>query len=505
MIANGSSSSHRIMPEWVLPFTATLMVGGVFVVISDETVTWMALFLMALCATAFAFLNGDFKRLLLFFFVMALPIDMSKALIAEGGVYTPGLSLYLCDIPLFSLTLLLLAEHVFVKRSRFPTLTRMDKIACIYVAWLWISVLHSERQLIGFFSALSYSKYVLVYFIISRTVNSYAEIRLVLAAVFATFMIQLVYVAAQLAAGSPLDLQGAKATSLGTRLVYDAAEGMAAFRPSGFLRHPNVLADYLTFLLPVALIFSLLGKRWLPPKVWLASLFMLVAGVGMLVVTLSRGGWIAFGVAALVVVAIGLKRGLVGQIHITLGVVGIASAISIVSIAYPQAILRLTQSDSRSTESRVVMNQQALLIIRSNPLLGVGYGGYNNAAQTYIPEAFSSVSKAFQEEIQKGVAHNYYLLTASEIGIPAMLFWIYMVVGFIRQAFPLNQWRSPPMFALAVGLACSLVAQLCFHLFDHFYGDVRIEMLWVTSGLLLAARQIEKNARLVPTPQRSFR
>jgi putative inorganic carbon (hco3(-)) transporter len=330
----------------------------------------------------------------------------------------------------------------------------------------------------------------LIYFVLSRTIKTYGDLRLVLAAVFGSFLLQMIYVGAQFLSGSPLELQGAKATHLGTNLVFDTAGGMSAFRPSGFLHHPNVMADYLTFLLPVALSFALLGRRWLPTPAWIANLVVLLGGSAMLIITLSRGGWIAFS-CALMIAVIGLRKGLVGQIHITLGLIAVAAGVAIVSVAYPQAILRLTQSDSRSTESRLVMAAQAMLIIRSNPVLGVGYGGYNNAAQIYIPEEFSYVSKSFQEELQKGIAHNYYLLTAAELGIAAILFWTYMVVCFIRQAWPLQRWRSPAMFALALGLAAAMAAQLAFYMFDHFYGDVRIAMLWVSAAILYAMRRIE--------------
>src|SRR6185369_10816079 len=87
---------------------------------------------------------------------------------------------------------------------------------------------------------------------------------------------------------------------------------------------------------------------------------------------------------------------------------------------YPEAVQRLLSSDDGSTQARLLMIDQALLIVRQNPLLGVGLGGYVEAARDATPSSFSHVSPEFQEGVRKQVAHNKYLLTAAENGLAGL-------------------------------------------------------------------------------------
>jgi O-antigen ligase len=155
----------------------------------------------------------------------------------------------------------------------------------------------------------------------------------------------------------------------------------------------------------------------------------------------------------------------------------------VVSI-YPQLLLRLTAPDDRSTESRLILTDQALTIIQAHPWIGVGYGGYNRAAYEYIAPAFANVSREYQEALLQLVVHNHYLLVAAELGLPAMAFFTYLLACLVMQPRPWASWRDPTAFALAVGLSGGLVAQVLFLASDNFYADIRLFMIWLTAGTL---------------------
>jgi len=129
------------------------------------------------------------------------------------------------------------------------------------------------------------------------------------------------------------------------------------------------------------------------------------------------------------------------------------------------------------------MGQQALLIIRNHPITGVGLGGYTAAAQVYIPQSFSRVNPDFQQMVRKGVVHNKYLLQAAETGIVGLVLFVFMCVTFVRACFRVRRWRDPVHFAIGMGIAAALVGQLVFFLFDHFYVDNRMLLLWITFGV----------------------
>ncbi|WP_430010158.1 hypothetical protein, partial [Methylophaga lonarensis] len=54
-----------------------------------------------------------------------------------------------------------------------------------------------------------------------------------------------------------------------------------------------------------------------------------------------------------------------------------------------------------------------------------------------------------------------------------------------------KHWNDPMMFVLALGLTAGIFGQVVFYLFDHFYEDQRIALLYVYMGLLLAVLKIK--------------
>src|SRR5690606_6202079 len=110
--------------------------------------------------------------------------------------------------------------------------------------------------------------------------------------------------------------------------------------------------------------FALQGPRRVGQTTWMASVALFVGGMGAMIVSLSRGGWIALGAAILFLLFMGFRKRLVRQDQIAFFVgVGLLGAIVTV-VAFPAAYYRITQSDQRSAESRWAMTEQALLIIQ---------------------------------------------------------------------------------------------------------------------------------------------
>ena len=203
-----------------------------------------------------------------------------------------------------------------------------------------------------------------------------------------------------------------------------------------------------------------------------------------MLVSLSRGGWISICVALAFCLAASIRSGLFSARRlVAFAIVGLVLAAA-VGVVYPSAYLRITQRDQRATESRILMASQSLLIIRNHPLIGVGIGNYARAAEIYVPQSFASVSKEFQEQIQEGVVHNKYLLQAAETGIVGLVLLVLVCLTFLRACLRVRRWRDPTYFAIGIGIAAAIVGQLVFFLFDHFYVDVRILLLWITFGVV---------------------
>ncbi len=424
------------------------------------------------------------KRLAIAGLFFLAPIDVSKAIVApDTEFYSPGLYLS----PAHAVLLVLFAGWV-VRRTlverRLPPMTALDALALAWLGWIWVRAVGSAQGTLALATAVSYSLAVLGFYAVSHLLTDVADLRAALKASVWVLLLETLFVAAQMAAHYPFALPGSKAIPFASTLTF-GGEGLA-FRPSGFVTNPNGLADHLTIVLGPALAFTLLGARRVGARVWLVALAVLVAAGVMLLLTLSRGGWVAFAVGSLFTVAVYASKRILTLRQLSAAGLSLALlSLAFVSV-YPQVLLRLTASDDRSVESRVILSDQALTIIRANPWLGVGYGDYNRAANEYWPPSWGGISADYQKEILEVVVHDHYLLLAAELGLPAMLFFVFVMWRFIRLPFPLQRWQEPGRFGLAVGLSSTMVSQFVYLSADNYYADTRIFMLWLCAGLLQA-------------------
>ena len=424
------------------------------------------------------------RRLLVAGLYFLAPIDVSKALVAPlDRFYSPGLYVTVAQVVTVLLFVLWAVHRLFIERRALP-LTRLDGLALVFFGWLCLRTVGSLQGMLATASAASYGLAVLGFYVASHVLEDADDLRLALRAAAAGLAAEFLWVGAQVATHTALALPGAKVVPSGDMLYFGGAG--EAFRPSGFLSHPNALADHMTLLIPPALALVLLGRRKLAARIWWTAVASVLAASAMLLVTLSRGGWAAALLGSGWVVFQFVRHGLLTRRHLAqMAAAGAVGLVALVAV-YPQIVLRLTAPDERSTESRLILTDQALLIIRSHPWAGVGYGGYNRAAYEYVAPAFANISEEYQQAILQLVVHDHYLLVAAELGVPAMLFFVFLMTRFVVLPRPWAAWRDPGAFALAAGLSGALVTQVLFLASDNFYADIRIFMIWLTAGTLQA-------------------
>lgn len=447
--------------------------------------------LMALAGALLLSGLGSVRRWLMFGFFFTLALDISKAVVPPlDRFYSPGLYITVSQALLLAGAALWLFQRVGRERRGLP-FSAQDRWALLYLAWIWWSALRSPAGSLALASAVAYSLCVLSYYLVSHGLNRVEDVRLLLKALLACFALQALFTALQLATKTPIVLPGIKVAGLGLGVSMTLSLGeSSAFRPIGLFNHPNVMADYTLWLLLPALAVVLLGLQRVSRRVWWVALVVLLVSSGMLLASLSRGGWASGVLGALTIGVAYWRLRLIGKGHLMLALGLVVLGLVAVAVVYPQVFLRLTEPDGRSTESRLLLNDQAFLIIRDNWLTGAGFGAYNRAAFDHIPDSWSAISSDYHRPLLMLVVHNHYLLVAAELGIPALLFWVALLVRFARQAYPLTQWRDPGLMALGVGLSGALVAHLLYLASDNYYVDIRVFLLWTFAGLLQAITRL---------------
>ncbi|MET0544624.1 MAG: O-antigen ligase family protein [Variovorax sp.] len=464
---------------------------GMAALLGAESTGWQVAGLGAIAAAVYALATRQVRRPLLAAVFFLAPVDISKAIIAPltslyfpaGPYYSPGLYVTLSQMALLALLVAWLGHRALLER-RWPPMSRLDWIALGFMAYIWIRSVGSPQGLLSLGSAASYSLAVIGFYVASHAIQDTSDLRLVIKASLAVLFLTVFYVALQSITQLTLTLPGSKGLSFGATVDFGA--GATTYRPAGFMNHPNSLAHYLVIVLPPAIALCLLGPTRIPPAAWWASVVATAGGVAILLVTLSRGGWASAALATFVVVAVYLRKGLISRPQLALIFVALVVCALLVVTVYPAVLLRLTAPDNRSLESRVLLADMAVTIIQANPFAGVGFGDYNRAAFAYAAPLFATVTEAYQHELHQLVVHNHFLLVAAELGIPAMLLFVYLLWRFVRLPWPLSRWQDHGTYAVAIGLSAAVVGEALFFNSDNYYADIRVYLFWLAAGVLQA-------------------
>lgn len=465
---------------WIVAALASLGVAGAVLLLASATPAWIALLVLGGATAVAAAWSRSLKRFLLCAWAATATVFVTKALSSQPGVYGPALEISVSDFFLIALL-----PCWLVARARRPLPVPGAKLLALYVGWYWLSALHSSDAAQGLMRALGDTRILLIFLMVATLVDSAVELRTLLAALATGVALQSAMALAQFATGSELAIQGSKLSTIGTRLVYEGAGAVSAFRPSGFMLHPNLLASLLVQCLPVLAALLLLGPARLPRRLWWGCLALAGLAGAALLVTLSRGGWIAAVVGCAMTLWLLVRRGLVARRTALGAVCGAALLAVAIVVVYPQAWYRLTQSDSFSSRSRLLLMDQGWLIVQQHWLLGTGLAGYTDAAAQQQPASFALISDAYREVLLAGIVHVKYVLIWAENGLVGLLLLLGLYFGFLRRGLALRAPGDAPLEALSVGLCAGLVGQLTLYLFDHYYQDHRTPVIWVAAALLV--------------------
>lgn len=207
----------------------------------------------------------------------------------------------------------------------------------------------------------------------------------------------------------------------------------------GLFDNPNDLALHLVTMFPIALALSFGTRNILLKLVYLGIALLIVGGI---VVTFSRGGFIALSIATSV-----LLWKLVRSSRWLLPPVAAALVVAFMLFAPGSYKTRLSTRDDDSAMARFDDFKRSVYVAVRHPVLGVGMDNY---------VLFSNSNK---------VSHNAYTQVAADMGAAALLFYIlFLVTPFKglrrieRQSFENKSERR--YYYAAAALQASLVGYM---------------------------------------------
>jgi hypothetical protein len=245
-------------------------------------------------------------------------------------------------------------------------------------------------------------------------------------------------------------------------------------RAYGLTAHPNLLGAILAMLL--LWLLPLIG-RW---HGWRQFLLILAVSVGLmgLFASFSRSAWLAFGVGLLVWLIWYRRPSIQAQPRekrpfSLIRTIPLIPLLFLLIFNYDLALSRLvdlkTPIEATSLNERLSDGRLALQLIQQHPWRGVGLGNYELAAQRLDATARR--------------VHNVPLYVTAELGLPAALLWLWLMVA------PFIQYPKKPDKAL-LSRSMPLIAWSAMLVMNMFDTMVWWSSNWQTAVLfaLLAAQ-----------------
>lgn len=287
-------------------------------------------------------------------------------------------------------------------------------------------------------------------------------------------------------------LCGVLIVSLIAMLINDAAglyQYFAAGEPRafGFNHTPTFYGSFMLMQIPLMIFIAQL--KFLPP-LW-RGLAVLGAGLSLicLVLSMTRGAWLAFVVVALLFVVLEKKYRLPAA-KICAGLAIVFVIVALLSPKIQDRLSTMVSTKFQSNTERVLMWESAAEIFHDYPIFGVGqkmfFAAYN---EHYI----SDEARERPGEIGRGHTHphNNILHRASEGGAVGLSAFVGLYAYFFWKFY--TQFRREKNIAFGAGMTALLIlAGLQLEgLTDTNMNQVPImREFWLLAGTLIAAEKI---------------
>ena len=243
-------------------------------------------------------------------------------------------------------------------------------------------------------------------------------------------------------------------------------------------RQPNSYAGYLIGVLPIALALAVTRKR-------VGDIFALVAIVGGVILTGSRGAWIG-GFAGLLTFAVLIFRprpiAILGSLAVFLVLAGAA-------LAVPDAFIagRFDLTDW-STQQRLLVLLTAVDGIIRSPILGHGPGSFEHALPAFARQGLVD---------DVTIPHNLFLQVWFELGIVALLCMLVLLAGYYRSAMrACRAFADIRLAGLIAGVTAMLAASMFGTLFIRGVQETFAVLIALTAATVIHHRSTARKSAL---------
>ncbi|MDH3601872.1 MAG: O-antigen ligase family protein [Candidatus Tectomicrobia bacterium] len=419
----------------------------------------------------------DKKKFFLTFIVldMVLLIDTHMFHDPDLMARTSGLQISLTTLSVLALCILWLFD-IFVKKSKFDIYLPKHSIFIFgYLLSYCLSLVNSKDIITSFFEIAILLQNILIYICIINYAKEKSDIIYIIKILLLGLAIEIAFISIQYATGTQFDVLGSSEEVSASGDVQTGDE-IDLHRPSGTAKSPNQAAVYLSMmLLVVASLLLQHGNR--AKKMVLGGLFS--TGTIALILTFSRGGWIAFAMGLTSLFLVSLQRRWIRTKHVVLTAIILALAVGV--FAGP-IVARLSQDDGGAAYARIPLMKIALRMIHEHPIFGVGINNFGIVLPHYITSDVRGEWLA--------LTHNKYLLTFAETGVVGLTFFLLLLAQLFFLCIRCIQSRDTFLAYLAAGLFAALVTFSLHMMVDKLTQRITIQCFWIIVSIVVASDRV---------------
>ena len=438
--------------------------------------------LVAILAPFLALANEWVPRLLFAAAILDIPLQVGTHLYyrekeaALGAM--GGLSVSVTTIALAGLYVSWLIRILVRKDFRRHPAYQINIALLAYLVVNVVSVFIAQDVPLALFEVISLLESSLLFFYVANIVRNKQDVLFVVSCLLIGCLLESAIMIVMSVTVTP-----ATSWNLPIHLHADWGGHGSFMRIGGTVGSPNFAAGYLSVCLALAasVLFTSLSRGY-------KTLALLAFGPGCvaLLLTFSRGGWIALALA-LSILCFGVWRRGGLSLKVLLAAGGL-----LLLLYFPfhnQVSTRLFGDDKGSAESRVPLMSLAFHIVEANPVLGVGANNFTVVMNRYL-------SSEFRQGFLFAV-HNKYLLVFAETGAMGLLAFLAFLLGTVRKGWLCWHLCDEPLSFLALGFVAGLVGHMEHMTVDVFRGRPTQQLIWLIAGLLTAMFQMRRQG---PSP-----
>jgi O-antigen ligase len=345
----------------------------------------------------------------------------------------------------------------------------------IYIGFVIFSITQASSKSLSVFEITMLLQSLLIFIYIASTVRTREDVIFLVTVLAVAVLLESLIMLGTYATGQTFKFAG-----ISTQIDPATMGSEPLSRIGGTVGGPNAAAAFLDLLLAPVLALALSPVR---------RFYRLVATSGFalgtvaLMLTQSRGGWIAVGVSCAIVIGYAWARGWIPGMA---PVLVIAGAAIIIYFLRNEILARFLTNDAGSADSRIPLIRLAFHMIKQHALFGVGANNFGINISNYATPEFNADWLY--------TVHNRFVLIWAEDGVFALVAFVTFLLGALRNGWRCRQMSDRALSLLSVGLMAGVLGQMIHMMVDILNGRQQVQLLMIVAGLLAALVAIKRES-----------